>query len=169
MAESSLYILQLEVSHGSSSGRGRGWGRGRGRGRGARTTEREPVHHETESEPSTSLQQSSKPNINPADVAVDNVSESKDLLKENVSVPDESDPTVQNFDLNADVVHENEDTKAAAAAAQASSTAPTSETKHEEYPGWSLSDVDKMAIDPLQLAQLSKRLDEDEENYDEEG
>jgi predicted HNH restriction endonuclease len=146
-------------------------------------------------------------------MAVDDVSESKDLSKENVSVPDETDPTVRNFDLNADV-HENEETKAAVAAAQASSaaaaaaaaaaaqtssaavaaaqpssaaaaaaqpssaaaaaaqpssTAPTSESKHEEYPGWSLSDVDKMAIDPLQLAQLSKRLDEDEEDYDEEG
>jgi hypothetical protein len=29
--------------------------------------------------------------------------------------------------------------------------------------------MDKMVIDPLQLAQLSKRLDEEEEDYDEEG
>ncbi|EXB97276.1 hypothetical protein L484_024137 [Morus notabilis] len=41
--------------------------------------------------------------------------------------------------------------------------------KHEEYPGWSLADVDNMAIDPLQLANLNRRLDEDDEDYDEEG
>jgi hypothetical protein len=29
--------------------------------------------------------------------------------------------------------------------------------------------MDKMAIDPLKLAQLSTRLDEEEEDYDEEG
>jgi hypothetical protein len=29
--------------------------------------------------------------------------------------------------------------------------------------------MDKMAIDPLQLAQLSTRVDEEEEDYDEEG
>uniref|UniRef100_A0A803P2E4 Transcription factor CBF/NF-Y/archaeal histone domain-containing protein n=1 Tax=Cannabis sativa TaxID=3483 RepID=A0A803P2E4_CANSA len=28
----------------------------------------------------------------------------------------------------------------------------TSETKHEEYPGWSLPEMDHMAIDPIQLA-----------------
>lgn len=128
-------------------------------------------------------------------MVVDDASESKEEMKENAVIPDESDPAVRNFDLNADVI-ENEDTKAAvtaaqaATAAQASSTAaqaaatasqaaataaptssagPTSEIKHEEYPGWSLSDVDKMAIDPLQLAHLSGRIDEDEEDYDEEG
>ncbi|CAI0421054.1 unnamed protein product [Linum tenue] len=87
----------------------------------------------------------------------------------------------RNFDLNAEVKDNNEDTKAAAAAAlpassaigpvpagQSSSTAPET-TTHEEYPGWSLSEVDKMAIDPLQLAQMSTRMDEEEEDYDEEG
>ena len=43
-----------------------------------------------------------------------------------------------------------------------------SEEKIEEYPGWSLSDMEKMAIDPIQLANLSKRIDEDMEDYDEE-
>ncbi|KAM1811727.1 hypothetical protein ACFX12_028329 [Malus domestica] len=59
--------------------------------------------------------------------------------------------------------------QAAPMAAQASSAGPISEPKHEEYLGWSLADVDRMAIDPLQLANLSRRLDEDEEDYDEEG
>lgn len=40
------------------------------------------------------------------------------------------------------------------------------ETKPEEYPGWSISDMGN--IDPMQLASMGKRLDEDEEDYDEE-
>ena len=96
--------------------------------------------------------------------------------KENIATTDGANPAARSFDLNANV-DDNEDTKAtaaaataaAAAAAPASSAGPTTETRHEEYPGWSLSDVDKMAIDPLQLAHLSKRLDEEDEDYDEEG
>lgn len=56
-------------------------------------------------------------NISPGAV-VDDVSESKELLKESINAPVESDAAVRNFDLNADV-NENEDTKAAATAAQA--------------------------------------------------
>lgn len=40
------------------------------------------------------------------------------------------------------------------------------ETKREEYPGWSISDMSN--IDPMQLASMGKRLDEDDEDYDEE-
>ena len=49
-----------------------------------------------------------------------------------------------------------------------SSLNPTAELKHEEYPGWSLDEMDKMAIDPIQLANLNRTIDEDEEDYDEE-
>lgn len=49
-----------------------------------------------------------------------------------------------------------------------SSAETATEAKHEEYPGWSLSEMDRMAIDPVQLAQLNSRIDE-EEDYDEEG
>lgn len=42
----------------------------------------------------------------------------------------------------------------------------SAETKPEEYPGWSISDLGN--IDPMQLASMGKRLDEDEEDYDEE-
>lgn len=45
---------------------------------------------------------------------------------------------------------------------------PQPESKYEEYPGWSLSDTGKMAIDPIQLAQFNGEIDE-EEDYDEEG
>lgn len=40
------------------------------------------------------------------------------------------------------------------------------ETKPEEYPCWSIPGMAN--IDPVQLANMSKRLDEDEEDYDEE-
>lgn len=84
---------------------------------------------------------------------------------------------IRNFDLNLDL-DENGDTPTAAATATdtikatATATATSSETnhemKHDEYPGWSLSDMDKMAIDPIQFALLNRRLDEEEEDYDNE-
>jgi hypothetical protein len=113
---------------------------------------------------------------------MDNGSESKESVKENNRVSDATNQPERNFDLNAEV-NDSEDAKAAAAPAAAAATTttttttsapsssvePAAETNHEEYPGWSLSEMDKMVIDPLQLAQLSKRLDEEEEDYDEEG
>lgn len=115
-------------------------------------------------------------------------SDQKEMLKEDMIVSDGANASERNFDLNADV-NDNEDTKAAGATATTATTAtstatatatattvvdssssvPTTETNHEEYPGWSVSEMDKMAIDPLQLAQLGTRLDEEEEDYDEEG
>lgn len=49
-----------------------------------------------------------------------------------------------------------------------SSTKPTPELKHEEVPGWSLEDIEKMDINPVQLANLNTRIEEEEEDYDEE-
>lgn len=100
---------------------------------------------------------------------MENGSEAKEFSKENIAVADGANPAARNFDLNAHV-DENEGTKTTAAAAAPTSIAgPSTETRHEELPGWSLSDVDKMAIDPLHLAHLSTRLDEEEEeDYDEE-
>ncbi|XWS08233.1 hypothetical protein CRYUN_Cryun41cG0062200 [Craigia yunnanensis] len=163
-----------DVGHAGTSGRGRGRGRGKGRGRGARNVERDS-HHEIEPEPSSTLQQSNKSLSTPG-MMIDDGSESKELMKEN-TIGEDANQAVRNFDLNAEV-DEKVDTKASAVAATAAESAataavaaaePTTETKNEEYPGWSLSDMDKMAIDPLQLAQLGRRLDEDEEDYDEEG
>lgn len=86
---------------------------------------------------------------------------------------------IRNFDLNLDL-DENGDTPAAPAAmamgtaAKATDTAASSETNHEmkndEYPpGWSLSDMDRMAIDPIRFALSNRRLDEEEEeDYDNE-
>ncbi|KAJ1428304.1 hypothetical protein SESBI_09035 [Sesbania bispinosa] len=128
---------------------------------------RETFHQQVESEPCTSVQQSSK-DVPITSVAVDNGPESKELSKENTAVTEESAQSLRNIDLNANL-NENED-KNACTAAQASLPEPaTTEIKHEEIPGWSLSDVDKMAIDTMQLANLGSRLEEDEEDYDEEG
>lgn len=105
---------------------------------------------------------------------MDSGSESKEIPKEqNIAVPVESTDSLRNIDLNA-ITNENDDKKASAAAdasvpePDASVPEPPTESKHEEIPGWSLSDVDKMAIDSLQLAQLGRPLEEDEEDYDEE-
>ncbi|XP_042958177.1 uncharacterized protein LOC122293759 [Carya illinoinensis] len=78
------------------------------------------------------------------------------------------DAPIQNFDLNV-VLDENGDSTTVAAGSGGSSAEPVPEMKHDEYLGWSLSDLEKMAIDPIQLANLSRRIDEDEEDYDEEG
>ncbi|KAJ6694829.1 HISTONE-LIKE TRANSCRIPTION FACTOR CCAAT-RELATED [Salix koriyanagi] len=157
---------------------------GRGRGRGARNIERESSSRDLDPESCTTAQPSIENNSDPG-LVMDNGSESKESVKENNRVSDTTNQPERNFDLNAEV-NDNEGAKAAAAAAAAAaatatatttttSSAPGSsaetaaaETNHEEYPGWSLSEMDKMAIDPLQLAQLGKGLDE-EEDYDEEG
>ena len=122
-------------------------------------------HQEVQSEPCTSVQQNSKHDPNPS-VEIDDGSDAKEVSKENVAVADEG-TSVRNIDLNTNL-NENED-KNASTAAEASLPDPASETKQEEYPAWPLSDVDNMAIDPMQLADLGRRMDEDEEDYDEEG
>nr|GEX38878.1 phosphatidate phosphatase PAH1-like isoform X4 [Tanacetum cinerariifolium] len=52
-------------------------------------------------------------------------------------------------------------------AAPGGSSAEPREVEKSEYPGWSASEIDGMAIDPP-LAQISSRLDEDDDDYDEE-
>ncbi|GJZ95583.1 hypothetical protein Tco_0667917 [Tanacetum coccineum] len=78
------------------------------------------------------------------------------------------DPTpVRNFDLNPDL-DENGNTPPVLAPVTPAglSSNPTFEMIAEEYPGWSLADVEKMAIDPRKLDNLNSRVDEDD--YDEE-
>nr|GEZ30083.1 hypothetical protein [Tanacetum cinerariifolium]GEZ32571.1 hypothetical protein [Tanacetum cinerariifolium] len=78
------------------------------------------------------------------------------------------DPTpVWNFDLNPDL-DENGNTPPVLAPVTPAglSSNPTFEMIAEEYPGWSLADVEKMAIEPRKLANLNSRVDEDD--YDEE-
>ncbi|CAL0328797.1 unnamed protein product [Lupinus luteus] len=132
-----------ELSHSGSTSRGRG------RGRGAQTVEREAHHQEAEPEPCTTVQYVSQHNTD-TNMTIHECSEWK-----------------EDIDLNANM-NDNDD-KNASAAANASLSEPATEIKHEEFPGWSLSDVDKMAIDTMQLVHLVGYWMRNEEDYDEEG
>ncbi|KAM0052070.1 putative DNA-directed DNA polymerase transcription factor Hap3/NF-YB family [Helianthus debilis subsp. tardiflorus] len=81
----------------------------------------------------------------------------------------------RDFDLNAGL-DENIDKVSAAASdgaappqqpPQPAAVAEPSEVANNEYPGWSVSEIDRMAIDP-HLAHANSRLDEEDEDYDEE-
>ncbi|GFY81206.1 hypothetical protein Acr_01g0010150 [Actinidia rufa] len=97
--------------------------------------------------------------------------DSKEIIsKETIKVAsDGANPAVQTIDLNAELGDNADKAPSTTDAAAASSMRPTSEVKSEEYPGWSLPEMDKMAFDPLHFAQLNTKLDDDEEDYDEEG
>ena len=61
-------------------------------------------------------------------------------------------------------MYENRDSTTSVA--PASPTTDSIPEKKEEYPGWSLSEIEKMAIDPIELANLNRGIDE--EDYDED-
>lgn len=88
-------------------------------------------------------------------------SETKESPKEN-NVIEGVVSDSRNFDLNAGVDANSEKT-----APVPTTAPPPPDVKGEEFPG--LSEMDRMAIDPVHLAPLSSRLDEEEEDYDEEG
>ena len=98
--------------------------------------------------------------------------------KDNIPAGRNLQAPVRDFDLNAGL-DENGETKPVLASVPvssstkpdtvvpaSSSTKPIPELKHEEVPGWSLADIEGMDIDPIQLANLNTRVDE--EDYDEE-
>ncbi|CAN4120062.1 unnamed protein product [Withania somnifera] len=164
-----------ETANNSGSGRGRGRGRGKGRGRGARSVEKADsnVHREKFEDPAADVshqKDDEKPKQNDERM-VDYVAEPAAADSKNISAAKcpEVVPT-RNFDLNIDLNESVESIPIPSEAAPLSSTAPQPpEVKHEEIPGWSLSELEKMDIDPIQLANLNKGLDEEEEDYDEEG
>ncbi|XP_075507398.1 uncharacterized protein LOC142544221 isoform X1 [Primulina tabacum] len=153
-------FTQHESCHPSNSGRGRGKGRGRGRGRPSKATEKDTSQHEVESVSTTT--QTIKVILSPR-LPVENISDSKESPADKAKVVDivHSQPD-KNLDLNAGV---DEFSEKSAPTADAATVFGPSDWKSEEYPG--LSETDRMAIDPVHLAQLSSRLDEDEEDYDE--
>lgn len=82
----------------------------------------------------------------------------KDNLGKNIEAP------VRNFDLNVDLNENEESTISVTPASPKTDNMPE---KDEEYTGWTpLSEIDKMAVDPIALANLNG--DTDEEDYDEE-
>lgn len=84
------------------------------------------------------------------------------------SSPVRKPAVVRNFDLNLEPDENMDFSYTPTPVRPCSPRKPISEEKIEEYPGWSLSDMEKMAIDPIQLASLHNRIDEDMEDYDEE-
>ncbi|CAH8356717.1 unnamed protein product [Eruca vesicaria subsp. sativa] len=159
-----------EVGNAKPSGRGsRGRGRGRGRGgRAAKAAERENLNREMELEtamteqppPQDSTQMHvsvSPPRENEKKDVDGGTAASNEDNKQQLQSPKEG----MDFDLNAESLDLNE-TKLTPVAAADTATA----TASEEYPGWPM-ELGK--IDPTQLANLGKRIDEDEEDYDEEG
>ncbi|KAL6124689.1 hypothetical protein ACLB2K_077200 [Fragaria x ananassa] len=101
-------------------------------------------------------------------------------ILENISGANSAEIAAWNFDLNVDL-NENEDSATTSAAVHgpvpAPATAPvpaklssqiTPDMKHVEFLGWPLTGMETMAIDPVQLANLTRRIDEDEEDYDED-
>ncbi|KAJ7960479.1 Dr1-associated corepressor like [Quillaja saponaria] len=84
------------------------------------------------------------------------------------SVPGSTEVPVRNFDLNVDLDENGNSPTLSSVVPSSSPAKPVLELRHEDYPGWSLSDMEKMAIDPIQLANLHGRIDEDEEDYDED-
>ncbi|KAL0837870.1 hypothetical protein Bca101_089760 [Brassica carinata] len=157
-----------EVGNAKPSGRGsRGRGRGRGRGgRAAKAAERENLNREMELETAMAEQpppqdsnqmhvSASSPQENEKKDVDGDIAASKEDTKQQLQNPKEG----IDIDLNAESLDLNETKPAPVPAADKATTS-------EEYPGWPM-ELGK--IDPTQLASLGKRIDEDEEDYDEEG
>ncbi|GAV68374.1 CBFD_NFYB_HMF domain-containing protein [Cephalotus follicularis] len=155
-----------EAGHTSSSGRGRGRGRGRGCGRGNRAIERDTAAQYEKLEDDPDISRHSETHSQILEM-VENGEETEES-KGNITAAKNVEALVRNFDLNVDPDENRDSINVTAATPPSLSTKPALEMKDEEYPGWSLSDIEKMAIDPIQLANLNRRIDEDEEDYDEE-
>ena len=138
--------------------------RGRGRGRGSKTVDQDISSHVKFEDDSDALQQNGKsspkesPEVMPEPEEVNHCSP--------VRKPNEV--VVRNFDLNMNPDEDMDELSTLTPITTGSSGKSISDEKVDEYPGWSSSDMDKMSIDPIQLANLSKRVDEDMEDYDEE-
>ncbi|KAH1062422.1 hypothetical protein AAZX31_02G260700 [Glycine max] len=150
---------------GHSSGRGRGRGRGRGLGGGIRTVDQEMSSHAKCEDDSDVLKQND--NHTQSNESMENVLEPEEV-KQSFPVSELAEVSVRNFDLNLDPDENMDSLDTPTSVPTSSSAKSVSEEKHEEYPGWSLSEMEKMIIDPIQLANLNGRIDEDEEDYDEE-
>lgn len=126
--------------------------------------DRESSRHENEPEFSSSIQKCTKQISSPGSRAdtLAGLESPKD-----VNIGDGANVS-RNFDLNHGLEDGVDKTATTVREPPSTSSAGPSDAKGEEYPGWSLSEMDRMAIDPLQIAHLNSRLDEEEEDYDEE-
>ncbi|KAL7152003.1 hypothetical protein ABFS83_04G068500 [Erythranthe nasuta] len=150
---------------GRSRGRGGGRGRGRGRGRGSRTSEGESVIHHAKYEDDVDSPHRNDENQKEAVAAGD--------ADSRTASGSEEDKPVRDFDLNVDL---NENGCPTLALADARAELPkkktkkpvATEVKHEDIPGWSIDDMKRMGIDPIQFANSNGWMDEEDEDYDEE-
>lgn len=85
-----------------------------------------------------------------------------------VAGKEDADKSFRNFDLNIDLNENGDSTSILNGAPSDSATKLSPEMKHEDIPGWSLDDVQRMASDPTQFAILNGTIDEEDEDYDEE-
>lgn len=157
--------VQTEAGH-CISGRGKGRGRGRGRGRSSRHLEKDTAIHynnfeddlEIPNHPDDDLHKT-EPDNGVAEARVEN---------DNTLVDKALEPSVRNFDLNVNLDEDGDSTSVPVVASTGSPVKPPTDSKHDEYPGWSVAEMEKMAIDPIQLANMNETID-DEEDYDEDG
>ncbi|KAJ4771870.1 hypothetical protein LUZ62_038363 [Rhynchospora pubera] len=138
----------IGVPSGTGRGRGRPRGSGRGRRGGARGAERDASHY-YEDDPGASPVHTDE--VGPTAVLPDTVTESV---------------APRNFDLNMDF---SEKTPAPVGSSVPTEPQPSEmiqDLKHEEYPGWSVEEMKKIAVDPVQFALTHQKVDEEEEDYD---
>ncbi|XP_011090215.1 dr1-associated corepressor-like isoform X1 [Sesamum indicum] len=161
-----FYALQHEIGHTNNSGRSRGRGRVRSRGRGSRVVQRESIvqYEKIEDEPGISNQngENQKGRLGPSNNVVG-------AADSRITGEKDAEKSVIDIDLNVDLNESEESTLTLADISSDSSIKTTLDLKHEDIPGWSIEDVERMAIGPVQLANLNRGIDEEEEDYDEEG
>ncbi|KAL7113614.1 hypothetical protein ACP275_04G071300 [Erythranthe tilingii] len=150
---------------GTGRGRGGGRGRGRGRGRGSRTPEGESVIHQDKYEEDVDSPHRNDENQKEAVAAGD--------ADSRTASGSEEDKPVRDFDLNVDLNENGCPTltlaDARAELSKKKKTKPVAtEVKHEDIPGWSMDDMKRMGIDPVQFANSNGWMDEEDEDYDEE-
>ncbi|KAL1543998.1 dr1-associated corepressor-like [Salvia divinorum] len=153
-------------SDGRSRGRGRGGGRGRGRGRGIRTLHRESLNqferHEDDSDISNQSGKNQNENLERSCVA-DTTADSRTTGRK------DADKAIVTFDLNVELDENGDSPLLIDGTPSDSSEKPSPETRHGDIPGWSLDNMERLAFDVIQLASFNKRLNEEDEDYDEEG
>ncbi|XP_020552407.1 dr1-associated corepressor-like isoform X2 [Sesamum indicum] len=159
-------IYTHEIGHTNNSGRSRGRGRVRSRGRGSRVVQRESIvqYEKIEDEPGISNQngENQKGRLGPSNNVVG-------AADSRITGEKDAEKSVIDIDLNVDLNESEESTLTLADISSDSSIKTTLDLKHEDIPGWSIEDVERMAIGPVQLANLNRGIDEEEEDYDEEG
>ncbi|OMO62028.1 Transcription factor CBF/NF-Y/archaeal histone [Corchorus olitorius] len=89
--------------------------------------------------------------------------EPDEFKKHNNTAGKNIEAPVRNFDLNVDL---DENGESSTSVAPASPTTDNIPEKQEEYPDWPLSEIEKMAIDPIEFSNLNRVIDD--EDYDDE-